>query len=186
MWRSIIPLTAIALCVQCHVIQDQRPRPLQHGSTLQDVLSNEEEPIRTMSYAKPRLGQQISGDKRKAWTVICDSEQPGFECKNAVNENAATYWQTKNVGGTIDPLPHFITIDLQVVENVTALQMIPVRGEDNPGEEGNPFHAEGTTTAHKVFVSLDNKNWDDLVAYGTWYSDTRGEIDLNTRSDTEL
>ena len=123
--------------------------------------------IKPMSAAEPQLGEEIPKERRDRWTVKCDSEQTDNECSNAVHGSSGTFWQTeKGTTGTQnpDPLPHTITIDLRVIENVNAIRMTPC----------SDASSGGAVAGHKVYLSLDNQTWGDPVAFGTWFEDTEG------------
>ena len=135
----------------------------------QAILQSEDDPLKPVTAAKPFLGTEIPQARRAKWTVRCDSEQTDNECSNAVHGSSETFWQTeKGTTGTQnpDPLPHTITIDLRVIENVNAIRMTPCSDADSGG----------AVAGHKVYLSLDNQTWGDPVAFGTWFEDTEGQI----------
>ena len=130
----------------------------------QEVLTAGEGLIKPMSAALPHYGKQIPQAERDKWIVKCNSEQTNNECSKAVDGSLRTFWQTKvDARGTQkpDPLPHTITIDLRVVQNVNAISMTP-RSDADRG---------GAVAGHKVYLSLDNQTWGDPVAFGTWFED---------------
>ena len=120
-----------------------------------------------MKAAQPHYGAPIPQAKRNTWIVKCNSEQPNNECNKAVDGSLETFWQTKvDTSGTNnpDPLPHTITIDLRVFQNVNGISMTP-RTDAGTG---------GAVAGHKVYLSLDNQTWGDPVAFGTWFNDSEG------------
>ncbi len=130
--------------------------------------------VKPMRQAKPYAGSEILNSRRNKWTVECDSEEPNYKCSNAINGSSTSFWQTrKGTPGTQspDPLPHTITIDLKVIENVNALRMTPFFEEE---EDIAVAESKGGITGHKVYLSLDNETWGDAVAFGTWFEDTAG------------
>ena len=134
--------------------------------------------VKPMSAAEPSLGKEIPLARRTKWRVECDSEEINYPCINAIHGSNKTFWQTRK-GGTgtqsPDPLPHAITIDLGVIENVNGLRMTPFDDENNNDDEHADPDIAGVVAGHKVYLSLDNKTWSDPVAFGTWYEDTAGE-----------
>lgn len=143
--------------------------PVPQYDLPQEVLKAGEGPIKPMRAALPHFGKPIPQAKRDKWIVKCDSEQTNNECRKAVDGLPGTFWQTKvDTTGKQkpDPLPHTITIDLQVVKNVNAISMTP-RSDADRG---------GAVAAHKVYLSLDNQTWGDPVAFGTWFEDGQGQI----------
>lgn len=145
------------------------PVSLSQYGLPQEVLEAGESPIKLMEAAKPYFGDPISAAERRKWIPKCNSEQSGHECGKAVDGVPGTFWQTKaDTAGKKkpDPLPHIITIDLQAVENVTAISMTP----------RFDAHLGGAVAAHKVYLSSDNVTWNDPVAVGTWFADSAGKI----------
>lgn len=139
--------------------------PVPHYDLPQKVLKEGEDLIEPMRAALPIFGKAIPQAKRDKWIVRCDSEQINNECKYAVDGSQATFWQTKASGTEKpDPLPHSITIDLRGVEIVNAISMTP-RADAIRG---------GAIAEHEVHLSLDNQNWGDPVAFGTWFEDEQG------------
>lgn len=61
---------------------------------------------------------------RTAWTVTCDSFQPGFECQNAIDGDPNSFWHTQ-YDPTNAPLPHTITIDMKTIYYVNGLTYLP-------------------------------------------------------------
>lgn len=141
----------------------------QHGLS-QAVLqtdNNTMKTMKTMKAAGPHLGTEIPLSRRSKWTVVCDSEDPNSPCGNLIDGSSGTFWQTKKGKTGIqnpDPLPHTITVDLRVIENVCAIRMEPLKD----AKKG------GAIAGHKVYLSSDNETWGDPVAFGTWFGDASG------------
>jgi hypothetical protein len=61
---------------------------------------------------------------RTAWTVTCDSFQPGYECRNAIDGDENTFWHTQ-YDPTNAPLPHTFTIDMKTTYYVNGVTYLP-------------------------------------------------------------
>lgn len=172
MQRRIILGTLFALGLQ--IVQSIRYRSeldqdIGHGQpNLHQVVLHGDNGARIepMDAAGPHKGKEIPQSRRSQWIVHCDSEEPGKECSNAVHGSSKTSsWQSKSSLPGPDPLPHSITIDLRYIENVNGIRMTPRRDAE----------AGGGITAHKIYLSLDNKTWGEPVAFGTWFHDRQGQ-----------
>ena len=134
----------------------------------QAVLHADDGLTKVMEAAPPAAGKEIPQERRAEWTVECNSAEPDSPCINAIRGLPKTFWQTKL--GTLDSqnpaeLPHSITIDLRRVENVNGIRMTP-RPDAATG---------GAITAHKVYLSLDNRAWGAPVAFGTWFGNEQSK-----------
>ncbi|KAF4221702.1 hypothetical protein CNMCM6805_008472 [Aspergillus fumigatiaffinis] len=93
---------------------------------------------------------------RTNWVATCDNAQAGNECSKAIDGDNSTYWHSD----TNSPLPHSITINLGIAQNVSGLAIWPRKIED------------GWIVAHDVYLSSDGSNWGQPVAHGTWWPDS--------------
>ncbi|KAI9818264.1 MAG: hypothetical protein M1832_004480 [Thelocarpon impressellum] len=111
--------------------------------------------------APPSTGTAID---RTGWTVAVDSFQPGSgDAGNAIDGNPNTVWHSAWAPDNA-PLPHQITIDMQVEQNVNAIGYQPRQ------DAGVPGGSNGNIGRHEVYVSTDGVNFGSPVAIGT-YSD---------------
>jgi galactose oxidase len=98
---------------------------------------------------------------RNGWTATASDASTGFPASNVLDGDAATMWHSP-YEGTPAPLPHFITIDMQAVQDISGLRYLP-RQDDTPN---------GTIGQYSVAVSRDGATFSDPVAAGTWADDT--------------
>ena len=141
--------------------------PMPQDDLPQQVLIEEDIPMQPMKAALPLKGTKIPQQERDTWVVKCSSEQPGNDCNKATDGSTTTFWQTRTgTGGTQrpDPLPHTITIDLQIIKSVNAVYMTPLNTS-----------LDGAVSGHIIWLSLDNIIWTGPVAFGTWFEDVEGQ-----------
>jgi galactose oxidase len=106
----------------------------------------------------PAIGPALP---RAGWTVSADSEASAkYAASNVLDGNGTTIWHTP-YSGTIPPLPHSITIDMQSAQLVSGLSYLP--RQDSP--------LTGTIGQYSISVSSDGSNWESSVASGTWADD---------------
>ncbi|KAL4867191.1 hypothetical protein BDV12DRAFT_209981 [Aspergillus spectabilis] len=96
---------------------------------------------------------------RTSWIVTCDSEHMGNECTKAVDSDNSTYWHSDYSTTSNASLPHTITINIGVGQNVSGIEVWPRQIED------------GWILAHDVFLSADGIDWGRPVAHGSWWPD---------------
>jgi len=109
------------------------------------------------------LGAAASGPvlPRTGWTVSADSEaSPAYTAGNVLDGNGTTIWHTAYTG-TIPPLPHSITIDMQSAQLVSGLSYLPRQDSS----------MNGTIGQYSVSVSSGGSSWGPPVAAGTWAND---------------
>jgi galactose oxidase len=94
------------------------------------------------------------------WIYTADSSQADRPASAAQDGNTDTYWHSM-YSPTLVQLPHTMTIDMLVTKNVDGLRYVPRQDGNNHGNIGQ----------HKVYLSVDCKNFGNPVAYGTWYDD---------------
>lgn len=119
----LAPLTLSSVSQASHVRplaykhrRDTDVNPLNDGVTYLDGVS-----IADLPPAKSTAEIVSTAISRHGWNVSCDSFQLGYECKNAIDGNASTFWHTE-YNPVNAPLPHWILIDMQAshpVGNVT-------------------------------------------------------------------
>jgi galactose oxidase len=97
---------------------------------------------------------------RAGWTVSADSADAADPARNVLDGDALTIWQTPETG-TVPPLPHSITIDMQATHVVTGLAYLPRQDGILDGNIGQ----------YSISVSTDGVNWGGPVATGTWTDD---------------
>jgi hypothetical protein len=86
-----------------------------------------------------------------------DSAQPGDDSapENVLDGDGSTIWYT--VRGAGDPHPHEIQLDLGAEYIVGALKYLPRQDQSN-----------GRIAEYEIYVSLDDTDWGEPVAIGTW------------------
>jgi galactose oxidase len=94
------------------------------------------------------------------WTATASDQQSTYPASNAIDGQMATIWHS-HYSPTLVPLPHFITIDMHAVNNVSGLTYEP-RQDNSPN---------GTIGQYSVSVSTDGTQWGSPVATGTWADD---------------
>jgi hypothetical protein len=100
---------------------------------------------------------------RTGWTVTADSQELSGEyapVTNVLDGDVNTFWHTK-WAGTADPLPHQVTIDMHVTQQVAGIRYLPRPGGGN-----------GTIGQYRVDTSLDGTTWTTGVSAGTWADST--------------
>lgn len=147
MSRFLLLLALVAVASSAAIEQQQQqPRAIK-------ILEHyRESSTFTKLFAAAPIGNEIP---KNAYTVTCDSYQPGNECALAIDGNNNTFWHTAFSGAN---LPHQIVVDLGATRNINGLSALPRQDGNNHG-----FIAQ-----HEVAVSTDNRNW-EVVASGTWY-----------------
>ncbi|KAB8079750.1 putative galactose oxidase [Aspergillus leporis] len=103
--------------------------------------------------SQPYNSKQID---RTNWIATCDSAHAGNECSKAIDGENSTYWHSDYNAA----LPHSITINLGIAQNVSGLAVWPRKIED------------GWIVAHDVYLSSDGNSWGQPVAHGTWWPDS--------------
>jgi hypothetical protein len=89
-----------------------------------------------------------------ARVIMVDSEAPGYEGSNAIDDNPSTIWHTEWEANP-PQYPHHITIELQEQTEIKGLGYLPRQDMSN-----------GWIAEYKVYVSVDGKAWGDPVATG--------------------
>src|SRR5215475_6168350 len=107
---------------------------------------------------EPPIGPALS---RTGWTASADSEAYAkYAAANVLDGNGTTMWHTAFTG-TVPPLPHSITIDMQGTELVSGLSYLPRQDSS----------LNGTIGTYAIYVSSDGSTWGSPVASGTWAND---------------
>ena len=91
------------------------------------------------------------------WTCVADSEEPAYECENAIDGNPNTIWHTP-WSSDEPPHPHWIEIDLGSEYNVCGFRYLPRQGR----------FLNGTFGDYEFYVSDDGIHWNRPVANGTF------------------
>jgi galactose oxidase len=98
---------------------------------------------------------------RTGWTASADSQQSAtYAASNVLDGDGLTIWHTAFTG-TVPPLPHSITIDMQSTNVVSGLSYMPRQDTS----------MNGTIGQYAIYVSGDGTNWGSPVATGTWAND---------------
>ena len=98
---------------------------------------------------------------RTGWTASADSQQSAaYAASNVLDGDGLTIWHTPFTG-TVPPLPHSITIDMQGPHVVSGLSYMPRQDSS----------LNGTIGEYAIYVSSDGTNWGSPVATGTWTDD---------------
>jgi galactose oxidase len=106
----------------------------------------------------PPLGPALP---RSGWTASADSQaSAAYAAANVLDGNATTMWHTPWTG-TVPPLPHSITIDMQRTQLVSGLSYLPRQDSS----------LNGTIGRYAIYVSSDGSTWGSPVASGTWAND---------------
>jgi galactose oxidase len=106
----------------------------------------------------PPLGPALS---RIGWTASADSAaSANYAATRVLDGNGTTMWHTA-FAGTIPPLPHSITIDMQRAELVSGLSYLPRQDSS----------MNGTIGKYAIYVSSDGSTWGSPVTSGTWAND---------------
>ena len=105
---------------------------------------------------------------KAGWTANADSFEPGYEPANVLNNDNASMWHTQ-YSGSVPPLPHAISVDMQKMYLINGLIYLPRQDA----------HPNGYIGQYSVAVSLDNRSWSSPIASGIWASDmTQKKIDF--------
>ncbi|OJJ07303.1 hypothetical protein ASPVEDRAFT_46644 [Aspergillus versicolor CBS 583.65] len=91
----------------------------------------------------------------KEFRTTCTGQKAGHDCERVVDGRSDTYWESDNFGLG----PPWISIDLKTVHNVSGLTMLPRFDDDVTG---------GVIESHRVYLSKDERDWGEPVAYGKW------------------
>jgi galactose oxidase len=98
---------------------------------------------------------------RAGWAASADSvAYAKYAAANVLDGNGTTMWHTAFTG-TVPPLPHSITIDMQRTELVSGLSYLPRQDSS----------MNGTIGTYAIHVSSDASTWGSPVASGTWAND---------------
>ena len=92
-----------------------------------------------------------------AWTATADSFQPGYPASNVLDGNTNTFWHTP-FGANGNPLPHYLTIDMQQSYLINSVAYIP-------RQDGS---ANGNIGEHTITISNDGVDFNTVVALGTY------------------
>jgi galactose oxidase len=96
---------------------------------------------------------------RNGWTASADSTQDVHVTGNVLDGDASTYWHTEWTPIEA-PLPHMITIDMQITYFVDALGY-------NPRQDGSP---NGNTGQYQILTSTDGNHFNQVTS-GNWTDD---------------
>ena len=125
--------------------------------------------INLLGYTQPVL-------PRAGWTVTADSQETarsGYTAASAIDGSATTFWHTRWIG-TVDPLPHTLTIDMHEMVTVTGLAYLP-----RPAATGR----NGNIGQYRIHVSTDGVTWGSPVAAGI-FADTSTEKTVSFPTST--
>ena len=89
--------------------------------------------------------------------VSVDSEIPGYEGQNALDNNPATCWHTQWQGDNIPQFPHEIQIRLDKPAEIQGFTVVPRTDMQN-----------GDFAQYAFYVSADGKEWGTPAAEGTF------------------
>ena len=94
-----------------------------------------------------------------------DSAQPGADSApgNLLDGDVSTIWHT--VWGDGDPPPHEIQLDLGAEYEVGAVKYLP-----------RQVGANGRIADYEIYISLDDNDWGEPVATGTWPNTTAEQV----------
>jgi galactose oxidase len=98
---------------------------------------------------------------RTGWTATAGDASAAFPAGNVLDGNAATMWHSR-FEGSLAPLPHWMTIDMQSVQDISGLRYLP-------RQDGI---LNGTIGRYSVTVSRDGATFSAPVATGVWADDT--------------
>lgn len=90
----------------------------------------------------------------------CDSEQPGYEAANVLDDDPATLWHSRWGDGATGH-PHALEIALNEPATVRGLSLLP-------RQDGN---RNGWIRGYAVHVSADRRDWGEPVAAGEFTAD---------------
>ena len=91
------------------------------------------------------------------WTATSDSFKVGNEPSKAIDNDVGSFWSSNY--SPDDPLPNYITVDMQSTRIVTSVSIQP--RQDSPN---------GRIGEHRIELSTDGTNWNTPVAVGTFVS----------------
>jgi galactose oxidase len=107
---------------------------------------------------EPPIGPALP---RTGWAASADSvAYARYADANVLDGNGTTMWHTAFTG-TVPPLPHSITIDMQRTQLVSGLSYLPRQDSS----------LNGTIGRYAIYVSSDASTWGSPVASGTWAND---------------
>jgi galactose oxidase len=130
---------------------DEHPH---HGHHMELMVATAPESFTAQSEPLPPTG----------WTATASDASASFPPANVLDRNAATIWHSRYEGTPASPLPHWITLDMQSVQEIAGLRYLP-------RQDGNP---NGTIGQFSVTTSRDGVAFSAPVAVGTW-ADTPAE-----------
>jgi galactose oxidase len=96
---------------------------------------------------------------RDGWTVSASDEEisgGSGGAANVLDGNPATFWHTKG-SASAAPVPHTLTIDTKVTQNISGLRYLP-----------RPDVENGRIGSFEITVSTNGTTWGTPVAHGTW------------------
>jgi galactose oxidase len=105
---------------------------------------------------------------RHGWVYTTDSSDSSSSISNAFDDNTGTIWQTQYTG-TVAPLPHFVSIDMNNRYLVNGFSYTPRQDGSTNGNIGT----------HTIETSLDGNSW-TTAATGTWINDQTVKTTLFT------
>jgi hypothetical protein len=108
----------------------------------------------------------------KARITMVDSEAPGHQAQNAIDDNPNTIWHT-SWQPTPKPYPHEIQIELPEPIAIRGLKYTPRQDQSN-----------GWISEYQVYVSNDGKNWGKPCAAGTFEKGRSDNTILFEKPDT--
>ena len=133
------------------------PAPTRNISAAGNVISNDHLPNPA---AQPdAFTTKADALSSTGWTATASDQQSTYPASNAIDRNAATIWHSQYSPGL--PLPHFITIDMHAMNNVSGLTYQP-RQDTSPN---------GTIGQYSILVSTNGSTWGSPVTSGTWADD---------------
>ncbi|KAI9850650.1 MAG: hypothetical protein M1838_005294 [Thelocarpon superellum] len=140
------------------------PRPqgdpkvsFSHNHTNLDIPNNK---YLRMRQAPPAVGTEID---RSSWTITADISEGSHPPTYAIDGDPNTFWHSE-WDPYLAPLPHNITVDMQVVQNVNGIGYLPRQDLGvNPSGGSN-----GNIGEHQILLSTDGVHWGSPVAIGTY------------------
>ncbi|MBN3498321.1 discoidin domain-containing protein [Arthrobacter pascens] len=96
---------------------------------------------------------------RDGWTVAASDEEVSGgsgRAANVLDGDPVTFWQSKGSAPAV-PLPHTLTIDTKVTQNITGFRYLPRADVEN-----------GRIGSFEITVSTNGTTWGAPVAHGTW------------------
>ena len=135
---------------------DARPvaRQMRH-SLLEYMASEAFDPTITLTREQlASLLREPTTFQRLNATATADSEQPGHEAQNVLDNDDGTIWHTAWGDETPD-YPHWIVIDMKQPTTLRGVALVPRQDMTN-----------GRVGSYRIFASNDGENWGDAVASG--------------------